>query len=281
MPLRSRDGTGPLLALPMLFLAAVLLLPMIYVVVLALGDSAGQPGFLAAVHDPLFAGALVRTVGIAGVVTAVCLVLGAMYALALVVTRGALRVVLAGVLLATFWISLLVRTLGWVLFLEPNGALDQAARAVGLSASTFDLLQTTPGMVPAMVHIMLPFAVLPIYAAFAGLDERQVQAARALGASGWLVVRAVVLPQVRAGIVGAGMLVGTLSLGFFVTPAFLGGPADLTLGTLIGRDLHYSTGSGLAPAAATGVILLAGVLIVYIVADRVFGISERWAGGRR
>ena len=157
----ARSGGAPwLLGLPVAFLVACLVVPLVSVVTTALGDGAGTFGDVLRNH--VFTDAAVRTVVLASVVTAWCWVLGLAYGLGLAVTTGAARAALLGALVAVFWTSLVVRSYGWLLVFKP-----------------LDLLQTTIAMYPAMVHVMLPLMVLPVYGAVRRLDQRRIWAARA------------------------------------------------------------------------------------------------------
>jgi ABC-type spermidine/putrescine transport system permease subunit I len=125
-----------------------------------------------------------------------------------------------------------------------------------------------------MVHILLPYMVLPIYAAVASIDPSQLRAARSLGGSSTLVLRSVVLPSLRSGAMAGTVLVFILSLGFYVTPAFLGAPGDRVVAIVIGEV--FGRQRDLALASAMGVLMLAAVLLLYFAADRVLRISEQW-----
>jgi len=124
------------------------------------------------------------------------------------------------------------------------------------------------------VHIMLPYMVLPIYASLQALDPAQVRAARSLGASEGLVLRRLILPSLKSGSWAGVLLVFILSLGFYVTPAFLGGPGTQVLAMVIG--VQFGRLENLALVAALGALLLVVVLGLYLVADRLFRISEQW-----
>jgi putative spermidine/putrescine transport system permease protein len=272
--LLAGSGAGLLLLLPVLLLVAALVIPMVAVV----AEAVGSYGFDGLVSEPLsngaFRDAVVVTVVLAVITTVVALVVGTIYALAMSVAGPVIAKALFGILLLTFWISLLVRTYGWLLALQPNGALDYAAREARLSEGGLGLFQTLPGLVLPMVHILLPFMVLPIYAAVQGLDQSQLRAARSLGASSTLVLRSVVLPGIRAGAMAGAVIVFILSLGFYVTPAFLGDPGDRVMAIVVGEV--FGRQRDLPLASAMGVLLLVVVLAVYFVADRILRISEQW-----
>lgn len=272
--LLAGTGAGWLLLPPVLLLVVALVIPLVAVIAEA-ADSFGLDGV---VSEPLgsaaFRDAVVVTVVLAVVTTVVALVVGTIYALAMSVAGAVTAKVLFGILLLTFWISLLVRTYGWLLALQPNGALDYVARETRLSAGGLGLFQTLPGLILPMVHILLPYMVLPIYAAVQGLDQSQLRAARSLGAGSTLVLRSVVLPGIRAGAMAGAVIVFILSLGFYVTPAFLGDPGDRVIAIVIGEV--FGRQRDLALASAMGLLLLVVVLVVYFIADRVLRISEQW-----
>lgn len=270
----AAPGGGRLLVVPLVFLTLFLVGPLVMVAV----TTGGTGAFRQALTDQVVGGAVRRTLAIAAAVTAITLVLGTVYALAIVATRGVVRAVLIGVLLAGFWISILVRTLGWVLLYEPGGPLERVLHGLRFlpADKPIDLLQTTAGMYPAMVHVMLPYMVLPIWAALRGQDPEQVRAARSLGAGPLMVLRRVVLPQARSGIVAGAVLVFTLSLGFYITPRLLGGPGDITVGTLVGDQFEASLSGDFSEPAAVGLLLVVAILVLYTVTDRLVRITESW-----
>lgn len=267
------SGLIPLLIIPLAFMAFLLLVPLATIFVRAIGDL-GVGGTLAVADDPLFVEAVGRTLALAVVVTGLSWVLGTVYALALAASPRWTRAFLLGSLFLSFWISLLVRTYGWVLLEQPAGALDQALQSIGLIDEPLDLYQTTAGMYPAMVNVLLPFMILPIYASVLAIDPLTIRASRSLGAGALLSLRRVVLPQTWPGALAGIILVFILSLGFFVTPAFLGGPDDFTVATLIDRVFSDVFDFGTASAMA-GLMLLVTVTL-YVLADRGLKVSDRW-----
>jgi ABC-type spermidine/putrescine transport system permease subunit I len=274
---RALSGTGarPLLVAPALLLAVALVVPLAAVIV----RSAGDLGLGGVVSEPLdnaaFRTGVTTTLVLAVLTTLVALVVGVVYALAMAVARPGLARTLSAVLLLTFWISLLVRTYGWLLALQPNGGLDYLAAEAGLAGDGgLGLFQTMPGLVLPMVHILLPFMVLPIYAAVQSIDPSHLRAARSLGASSTLVLRSVVLPALRSGALAGTVIVFILSLGFYVTPAFLGAPDDRVVAIVIGEV--FGRQRDLALASAMGVLMLLAVLVLYFVSDRLLRISEQW-----
>ncbi|MFE2431934.1 ABC transporter permease [Streptomyces sp. NPDC059373] len=265
------SGAGWLLLAPLLFLASFLAVP---VVLLAMTAVTGTGGIGSVSGDGLFVPAITRTVLMAGVVTAATTVLGTLYAIGVAAAPRWAAGLLLGALFLTLWTSVLVRSFGWVLLELPTGALYQLLHAVGLRDEPLNIYQTTLAPYPAMVQVMLPFAVLPVHVAIGRLDGLQIRAARLFGASTPVVLRKVVLPQLRSSIVSGGVLVFLMSLGFYVTPVLLGSPSNLTVAGLI--DLEFSSANEPGTAAAMSLVLLAAVLILYLVADRLLNVSERW-----
>jgi putative spermidine/putrescine transport system permease protein len=254
-----------LLLIPLAAGIVFLVLPLVALTARAISGE-GVGGFVEVFGNGTFVNALERTLILSAVVTAICTVLGTVYALALVAAPRYLGYALLAVLLSAFWISLLVRTFGWVLLFQPNGALDQTVRDLGLTDESLGLLQTTKAMYPAMIHVILPFYVLPVYAACRRIDPSLLRAGQSLGARPLSVLRHVVLPQLRASILAAASLVFMLSLAFYVTPLLIGGPSELTIATLIDRQFNQQF--DLASAATMGLVLLVIVLAIYAIVDR-------------
>jgi putative spermidine/putrescine transport system permease protein len=270
----SGTGAKALLLPPALLLALALLVPVVAVVAKAVGEY----GVTGLVSEPLgtasFRDGVLSTLLLALLTTGVALVVGVVYALAMAIARPGIARTLSAVLLLTFWISLLVRTYGWLLALQPNGALDYGLAETGIIGGGLGLFQTLPGLVLPMVHILLPYMVLPIYAAVQSIDPSQLRAARSLGASSSLVLRTVILPSLRPGALAGIVLVFILALGFYVTPAFLGDPGDRVVAIVVGEV--FGRQRDLPLASAMGVLMLVAVLVVYFIADRLLRISEQW-----
>ena len=238
---------------------------MVAVAVRALSDQ-GLGGFVDVMTDDVFLEALRRTLLLSTVATVVCAIVGTAYALALMVAPRVIAYVLLAILFSAFWVSFLVRTLGWVILFQPNGALDRLLQGIGVIDGSLDLLQTTTAMYPAMIHVMLPFLVLPVFAACLQLDPNQLRAGQSLGAKPLAILRHVVLPHLRPAIFAGAALVFMISLAFYVTPLLIGGPDQLTIATLIDREFNQLFDFG--TAATMAVLLLVVILAIYLVADR-------------
>jgi putative spermidine/putrescine transport system permease protein len=271
------SGASWLLVPPILFLGLMLMVPLGYLVVLAFEHgSAGKTGFGEAYGDHLFWAAMWRTFVLAAVVSFFTLVFGTLYAIAIAAAPKWLAIVLLIALFTIFWTSLLVRTYGWLLLDLPQGGIYWALHGLGLRDKPLEIFQTNTASYPAMVHVMLPYVVLPVLAATRQLDPMQIRAARVLGARPPLILWKVLLPALRGGIIAGAVLVFVMSLGFYVTPTLLGDPTKQLVASTIG---HSFSVPGAAPtAAAMSLALLAIVVVVYLIADKVFRVSETWGG---
>jgi putative spermidine/putrescine transport system permease protein len=264
------SGAGWMLVPPVAFLVVLLGVPIVFLTVLGFQDH----GFGDALDDEIFRDSIPRTFMLAAIVTVFAVALGTTYAIALAVAPKGVAIVMAICLFTLFWTSLLVRTYGWLLLYLPQGALYKALHEVGLRDQPIDIFQKPFAAYPAMVHVMLPYVVLPVYAALRQIDPTHIRAARVLGARPARIVWKVLLPQLRAGIISAAVLVFIMSLGFFVTPQLLSGPTNPTVASVIGGQFNLPDSTSIA--AAMSVLLLAVIFVFYFVADRLFKISEQW-----
>ncbi|MBR0648784.1 ABC transporter permease [Roseomonas terrae] len=198
---------------------------------------------------------LLRSLWISLMVTACCLLLGWPLAWLIATSKGWPATVLLAAVMLPFWISLIVRTAAWMVLLQREGVVNAALGGLGIGP--LPLMMNRFAVVLAMVHILLPFMVLPLVAAFRALDPRLPRAAASLGAAPWRVFLRVTLPLCLPGIGAGCLLVFIQALGFYVTPALLGGPNDQMLAWFVGFYATRSVNWGLA--AALSVLLLAAV----------------------
>lgn len=259
-----------LLALPaIVFMLALFAWPVLRLLSQALeGGSLDQ--FERAVFDDLYTGVLVDSLEIAAIVMVISLVLA--YPVALWM-RQAGRIGLAlGLfcLMLPFWTSVLVRTYAWMVLLGRNGIINRTLIEHGVITAPLPLLHNLAGVLIGMVHVLLPYLVLPIYAALLRIDPSLQQAAEGLGAPRWRVFLRVTLPLSMPGVVAGCALVFTISLGFFITPALLGGGQVIMIANLIEEQVRQFLDWPFAAALST--ILLAVTLIAY-------GALMRLAGG--
>ncbi|OLT18732.1 hypothetical protein BJF78_00775 [Pseudonocardia sp. CNS-139] len=236
----------------------------------------GGAALRTALGSAVFLDAVWRTLWLALVATLVTVGLGTVYALAVAVGPAWVRAFLVAGLLVSLWTSVMVRTFGWMLLELPTGALYWLLHNLGLADAPLQVFQTTAAMYPAMVAVMLPFAVLAVLGPVTAIDRDLLAAAAVSGAGPLLTFRTVVLPSLRGAMISGGVLVFVMSLGFYVTPLLLGGPSNLTVSGLINAQLR--TANRIDVGAAMSVLLIAGTVGAYLIADRLFRVSERWGG---
>jgi len=220
--------------------------------------------------DTVFFNTLVNTLYTAVIVTFGTLVLGYPVALALVRTKKMAPVILVIVLLP-FWTSVLVRSYAWMVLLGRHGLINEALLSSGLIERPLRLLNTPLAVYIGMIHILLPYMILPIANALRQIDPSLARAASGLGSPPWKTFLQVTLPLSVPGVAAGGLLVFVLSLGFYITPAMLGGPRDITLSMLIANQVDQLNW---AYAACLSAVLLATALIIIVACRRLPGIGN-------
>ena len=215
-------------------------------------------------HDPLVRSVFVRTARICAIVTLATVV--AAYAIAYLWVRAGPRQRLAVefCILVPFWVSVLTRAFGWVALLSSHGLLNTWLLAAGIIDEPLAMVRNELGVVLGMVHFLVPFAVFPIASAMRALDERVLLAARGLGASRLRVFWTVFVPMTRAGIVGAALVVFVFSLGFFITPAILGGGRAVMVAELVYLRIFQSPDWGMGAALSVTLVVIVAVLIAVV-----------------
>ena len=174
--------------------------------------------------------------------------------------------------LMPFWTSLLVRTSAWVVLLQTHGTVNGALMWLGIISEPLQLIFNRGGTVLAMTHIQLPFTILPIYSVMKLISPTHLRAARSLGAGPYYAFSRVYFPQTLPG-VGAGcLLTFILSLGYYITPALVGGPLDQMISYFVALYTNRELNWGMASALAA--ILLAVTIVLYSVYNRLIGIDK-------
>ncbi len=210
---------------------------------------------------------LVRTFEISLVVTLWCLLLA--YPLAYWLTTLSARQanVLMILVLVPFWTSILVRVAAWIVLLQSEGLVNHALQDLHVISQPLALLFNRTGVVIAMVHILLPFMILPLYSVMQSVPPTYLRAAVSLGSPPLAAFFRVYVPQTYAGIGAGALLVFILSIGYYVTPALLGGPDDQMLSYYIAQYTNVTVNWGMA--CALGALLLAATLVLYGIYRRV------------
>ena len=213
-----------------------------------------------------------RTLGVAFTVTLMCILLGFPLAYLLAHLRDKTANLLLILVLLPFWTSLLVRTTAWMVVLQKEGVLNSFLQFLHIISEPLPLVHNRFGVVVAMTHILLPFMVLPMYSVMRQIPVSYVRAARSLGAGPVTAFFRVYLPQCIPGLGAGALLVFILALGYYITPALLGGSTDQMISYFVADNMGRSLNWGLASALAA--ILLAAVLLLYAAYDRLVGANN-------
>ena len=210
-----------------------------------------------------------KTLKLALLITLTCLLLG--YPLAYYLAHAPAKTanLLMILVLLPFWTSLLVRTTAWIALLQTHGVVNSFLMSVHLVSEPLELLYTEFATIIAMTHILLPFMVLPLYSVMKGIDPSLMRAALSMGAKPIPAFLSVYLPNTLPGLSAGALLVFIISVGYYITPALVGGTDGQMISNIIAFHMQQSNNWGLA--AALGSLLLALILVLYWVYDRFVG----------
>jgi putative spermidine/putrescine transport system permease protein len=220
----------------------------------------------------IFRDVFLRTLFISLAVTAATLLLG--YPVAYLLATLPLRIsnLLMIMVLLPFWTSLLVRTTAWVVLLQQHGVINDLLMSLHIISQPAELIFNRVGTVVAMTHIQLPFTLLPIYSVMKTISPSHVRAARSLGAGPFYAFWRVYFPQTVPGIAAGCLLTFILCLGYYITPALVGGPTDQMVSNFVARYTNQELNWGMA--SALGAILLAATLVLYYVYNKILGVDR-------
>jgi putative spermidine/putrescine transport system permease protein len=270
-----RPDRWTLLAVPAVaFLAIFFLVPLLAMGVRSIAD---PPGVGLGNYERFFAEAayvrvLNNTFWIALLATVTCLVIGYPFAYLMTIVPGRIGGVLLIAVLLPFWSSLLVRTFAWQVLLRDTGVINRFLLDLRLISEPLTLIRTTGGVILGMSHILLPFMVLPLYAVMRRIDPEFGRAAANLGATPTTAFLRVFVPLSLPGILAGSLLVFVLALGFYITPALLGGLKDQMISQLIVQQIQQRLDWGFGTAMS---VLLVGItLVILFVASRAIRIRD-------
>ncbi len=212
-----------------------------------------------------------RTAWVAALVTVLCLILG--YPLAWLLANAGPKTagLLMILLLLPFWTSLLVRTTAWIAILQSEGVVNDILVFLGLvdDKNRIQLVYNLTGTLVAMTQVLLPFMVLPLYSVMKTIPPVYLRAASSMGARPFTGFWRVYLPLTMPGVAAGGLLVFILAVGYYITPALVGGPSGQLISNLIAHHVQQSLNWGLAAALST--VLLGAVILLYLVFNKVAG----------
>ena len=244
------------------FLILLVVLPLLTILSKSLFDpDFTTTHFEAIAGVPAYSLVLVNTFRIAVMVTIGALLLGYPFAYALVRAKGWVSALMLIALLLPLWTSDLVRAFSWVVLLGRQGPVNDLLRGVGLVDRPATLLFGDGAVLVGSIHIMLPFMILPLYSVMRGIDTNLVTAAKGLGATPLRAFIYVFLPLSLPGVAAGALLVFILALGFYITPATLGGPGQTMIAQLIESVGRSTLNWGLASALAVLLLVTTGILL--------------------
>jgi putative spermidine/putrescine transport system permease protein/spermidine/putrescine transport system permease protein len=276
---RERRTLISLCSPSILLVAVIILLPIGWLSWLSFYDAAGQltlENYGRMLESKAYIKTFKTTFKISFVVTGVCILIG--YPLAYLISQLGQRManICMIFVIIPFWTSLLVRTYAWLVLLQRKGLINGWLIDLGFIEEPLRLVHNFTGTVIGMVHILLPFLVLPLYAAMKSIDRDYIRAAANLGASPmkafWQVFFPLSLPGLFAGVV----LVFVLCLGFYVTPALLGGGKVQMWAMRIESSVNLYANWG--AASALGVVLLVVTLLLLWGLNKIFGLERLYSG---
>jgi ABC-type spermidine/putrescine transport system permease subunit I len=287
LPLR-RGRTAPFdwrRAVPLLLAAPLLIYMLVFYalpVVAMLLRSVNDPTWTLANYATLFEDVVFQktfwiTLNTSLIVTLGCLILGYPVAMGLVRSKTMAPFILV-IILLPFWTSVLVRSYAWMVLLGRHGLVNEALIALGMIDKPIRILNTTLATQIAMIHILLPYMILPIANALRQIDPSLIRAASGLGSTPFMTFRQVILPLSMSGVAAGTLLTFVLALGFYITPAMVGGPRDITLSMLIAQQVDQLNW---AYAATLSAVLLATALALLAVARRLPGVGNAFKTSMR
>ncbi len=276
----TRIGTGWLLVLPFLALVVTLFLgPIVNILWLSVTDpEPGLGNYAALVTSDNLTGILWTTIRICVITTVFSVIFGYSIAYAMIHVAQGNRNRMLSLLLVSFWISVLVRTFSWLMLLGRKGLVNETLVNIGIIVEPIEFMRNELGVLIGMVHYMIPYAVLPLLASMQNIDGRVLSASRSLGATGNQTFWRVYLPLTKPGLVAASLLVFILSLGFYVTPAILGGGKVLMVAEYISVQILVTLRWG--TAAMLAALMLFGVLALLFLMSRFMKLSTIFGGAK-
>jgi ABC-type spermidine/putrescine transport system permease subunit I len=273
-----RRSAWNLLALPLVLITLVFVVPLAYLVWLSLS---GPEGASLAGYKELLAPVYFRlalyTFELAFVVTLACGVIAYPLAYLLAHIEGAIVRFMTMALLISLWLSVLARTFSWIIILQRNGPINSLIMSLGFSDHPLSLVYNQTGVYIGMIHILLPYMVMTLVPTLRAIDPSLVRSALSLGAPPWQAFRRVYFPLSMSGLVAGSILVFTMAIGFFITPAILGGGRVNTIVMAIQDQVKILV--DLRLAAATSVVLLVVSIAILVIYEKVAGVDRIFGKG--
>ncbi|MBD0415454.1 ABC transporter permease [Oryzicola mucosus] len=261
----------------LLFLALFFVVPVIALLLRSvLEPQPGLQNYVELLGSSTYLKVFFNTFMVSAVVTIVSLTIGFPVAWTLAIMPSRWAAIVFAILLLSMWTNLLARTYAWMVLLQRTGLINKMLMGMGLIDKPLALVNNLTGVTIGMTYIMLPFIILPLYGTIRKIDPAILQAAALCGANRWQALTRVLLPLTVPGMAAGALMVFVMSLGYFVTPALLGGTSNMMLAELIAQFVQSLVNWGMGGAAA--LVLLVVTLALYAVQLRIVGNESE--GGR-
>jgi putative spermidine/putrescine transport system permease protein len=231
------------------------------------------------VTSPQYIRVTITSLKIVTLTTIATLIVGYPIAYALTVSGGWTRIAILTLVTIPYWIDVIVRSFSWLIVLGDNGIINKTLMQIGLTGRPLPLLYNLVSVLLAMVQILLPMMIITLFGAMLRIDRNLLLAAKIHGATGFQAFRFVFFPLSLPGVYGACLLVFVIGLGFYVTPALLGSPAETMISQTI--MIEANENSDYERASAAGALLLLVTIAIVTVYNRHFGLERLWGGPER
>lgn len=273
-----RQSAWPLLTPIAILYGFVLIYPLLWLLFRSFigNDGATINNYIEIFATPIFLSVLWHSFLVGIVVTIICIVLG--YPLAYLITfvKPRTRLILIGTLLTPLLVGALIRSFAWLAILAKQGVINETLLRLGIIGTPLQLVYNSAGLYIGMINVMLPFCVLPMISVMRSIDGRLIDAAQSLGARPFTAFTRIFLPLSMTGVTAGAMLTFLLSIGFYITPALLGGRKETMIAQLIQTEVMNLGAFGMA--AAMGWILMGFTLVVLAIYHYFFDLNQLFGG---
>ena len=257
------------------FYLLVFVWPVISFLLLSFGSDISSPSlehYEKIFQTSIYSRILYNTFSIAACVTIISVIFSYPIVYLLINVSERMRRLLFIVVLLPFWTSALVRTTAWIVILQRNGILNDLLMSSGITAEPISFVYNFSGVLIGMTHVMMPFIVFPLYASYKDLDYSLIEAAESLGSKSLQITKRIILPLTMPGVIAGSIIVFMSSIGYYITPALMGGPGQTMIAMLIENNINQTLNWEMA--ASLSVILLLVTLMLFIIFQKYFGFDK-------
>ena len=261
---------------PMIFVSLlVFVIPVFSFLFISFGDSFDTLSFVnykKIIETPIYKQIIFNTFNIAFLVTVTSIIFSYPIVYLLVNASERLRKFILILVLLPFWTSALVRTTAWIVILQRNGILNEILLFSGLINEPISFIYNFSGVLIGMTHVLMPFVIFPLYASYKNIDASLIEAAESLGSRSLQTIKYLILPLTMPGVIAGAIIVFMSAIGYYITPALMGGPKQTMIAMLIENNINRTLNWELA--AALSAVLLIFTLTLFVIFQRYFGFDK-------